>query len=139
MATLLGFDFGTHRIGVAVGQTVTHEARPLTTLYSRDGRPDWDSVAKLVSEWHPEAFILGLPIDLDGQEVDWSARVHRFARQLHGRFGRRVHLIDERFTSIEAQHRRQARGTQGPGPAETVDAMAAAVILETWLREQEAS
>lgn len=137
MSTLLGFDYGTKRIGVAVGQTITGSATPLLTLRSRDGQPDWEGIRALIDEWRPDALVLGLPLEMDGREVEWSVLVHRFARQLQGRFGLSVHLIDERLTSIAAQrhldsggHRRRER------PSESIDAVAAALILETWLSER---
>ncbi|NCA69302.1 MAG: Holliday junction resolvase RuvX [Sphingobacteriia bacterium] len=138
MSTLLGFDYGTRRIGVAIGQTVTGTAQPLITLHSRDGKPDWAGITALVNEWRPTALVVGLPLDLDGREVDWSPRLHRFVRQLAGRFRLEVHLIDERFTSIEAQHRLDTRPRRRTHP-DMVDAVAATLILETWLSEQEAA
>ena len=135
MTTLLGFDFGPRKIGIAVGQTITGSATPLVTLRSRNDKPDWDGIAALVREWQPEAFVVGLPFTMDDKEVDWSAQVHRFGRQLEGRFRLAVHLIDERLTSIEA--RRQLAETPRGRSAErdAVDAVAAALILETWLCE----
>jgi putative Holliday junction resolvase len=137
--TLLGFDYGPRKIGVAVGQTVTGSATPLTTLRSRGERPDWPGIEALVREWQPSAAVVGLPFQMDDTEVDWSPRVHRFARQLAGRFGLPVHLVDERLTSIEARRQLTAR----PGfkiahgdHHHAVDALAAALILETWLCEQ---
>ncbi|AHF05159.1 Holliday junction resolvase [Marichromatium purpuratum 984] len=137
MATLLGFDFGTRKIGIAVGQTVTRSATPLTTLRNRQEKPDWPRIESLIREWQPEALVVGLPFNMDDTEVDWSGRVHRFARQLNGRFGLEVHLIDERLTSLEAQR----LIAEGPATAKSttpdaVDAFAAALILETWLCEQ---
>jgi len=138
MPTLLGFDFGPRKIGVAVGQTVTRSATPLTTLRSRGERPDWPGIEALVREWQPSAAVVGLPFNMDDTEVDWSPRVHRFARQLEGRFGLPVHLIDERLTSIEARRELSARPGFKGGVGErdlAIDALAAALILETWLAE----
>ena len=150
MTTLLGFDFGPRKIGVAVGQMVTRSATPLITLRSRNEQPDWPRIEALIREWQPGGLVVGLPFNMDDTEVDWSPRVHRFARQLHGRYGLAVHLIDERLTSIEARRQLAARGStpraprsrsesrpghQSPTP-EAVDALAAALILETWLCEQ---
>ncbi|MBK1644228.1 Holliday junction resolvase RuvX [Thiocapsa imhoffii] len=138
MTRLLGFDYGLNKIGVAVGQTLTRSASPLTILRARHGKPDWPSLAALIEEWQPEAFVVGLPFNMDDSEVDWSPRVHRFGRQLEGRFRRPVHLVDERLTTIEARrllregHAGNARSPVG------VDALAAALILETWLSEQDA-
>ncbi|MCG6896717.1 MAG: Holliday junction resolvase RuvX [Thiocapsa sp.] len=136
MTALLGFDFGQRKIGVAVGQTLTGSANPLVTLRSRNGKPDWEGIQALVSEWSPGALVVGLPFNMDDSEVDWSPQVHRFARQLHGRFGLAVHLIDERLTSIEARHQTRDRpGARFLGQRD-IDAVAAALILETWLCEQ---
>ena len=139
MPTLLGFDFGPRKIGVAVGQTVTGSATPLTTLRSRGERPDWPGIEALIREWQPSAAIVGLPFNMDDTEVAWSPRIHRFARQIEGRFRLPVHLVDERLTSIEARRQLMSR----PGfkiahgdPHHAVDALAAALILETWLSEQ---
>jgi putative Holliday junction resolvase len=135
----MGFDFGPRKIGIAVGQTITRSARPLVTLRSRNDKPDWAGIAALVREWQPEAFVLGLPFTMDDKEVDWSAQIHRFGRQLEGRFRLAVHLIDERLTSIEA--RRQLAETPGGRSVDrdAVDAVAAALILETWLCEHGAA
>ncbi|MBK1723316.1 Holliday junction resolvase RuvX [Thiocystis violacea] len=137
MTTLLGFDFGPRKIGVAVGQTITRSATPLTTLRSRNDRPDWEQIQALIQAWKPSALILGLPFNMDDTEVDWSPRIHRFARQLQGRFGLAVHLVDERLTSIEARRQLSARPGHKPPTREAVDAAAAALILETWLCEQD--
>lgn len=136
MTTLLGFDFGTRKIGIAVGQTVTRTATPLITLRSRDEKPDWPRIEALIREWQPSALVVGLPFNMDDTEVDWSPRVHRFARQLQGRYGLVVHLIDERLTSIEARRQLAARPGYSTSTMEAVDALAAALILETWLCEQ---
>ena len=141
MATLLGFDFGPRKIGVAVGQTITASATPLTTLRGRAERPDWSGIAALIQEWQPAALVVGLPFNMDDTEVDWSPRVHRFARQLEGRHALPVHLIDERLTTLEARRLLGIRPGDAPRPrsvrADAVDALAAALILEAWLREQQ--
>jgi putative holliday junction resolvase len=142
--TLLGFDFGPRKIGVAVGQTITGSATPLTTLKSRGERPDWPGIEALVREWQPSAAVLGLPYQPDDTEHAWSPLVHRFARQLEGRFRLPVHLVDERFTSCEARAQLADRADPKNGPRlrpgapphHAVDALAAALILETWLSEQ---
>ncbi|MFD2113930.1 Holliday junction resolvase RuvX [Thiorhodococcus fuscus] len=145
MTTLLGFDFGPRKIGVAVGQTLTRSATPLATLRGQGEKPDWAGIGALIEEWKPSALVVGLPFNMDDTEVDWSPRVHRFARQLEGRYGLKVHLIDERLTSVEAKRQLNerpqgpARGRSGrkPSTRDAVDALAAALILETWLCEQD--
>jgi len=132
MGTLLGFDFGPRKIGVAVGQTVTGSATPLRILRSRRDKPDWAGIEGLMREWSPSAAVVGLPFNMDDTEARTAPQARRFARQLQGRFGLEVHLVDERLTSIEA--RRQLG--RGAGSLEPVDAMAAKLILETWLGER---
>jgi putative Holliday junction resolvase len=131
MATWMGLDFGTRRIGIAVGQTLTGSASPLTTLSARDGQPDWGTLTRLIEQWRPQGLILGLPFNMDDTEAEIVPRVRRFARQLEGRFDLPVHLVDERLTSLEAERRLDARKRR-PGD---LDAYAAKLILETWLSE----
>ena len=133
MAILLGFDYGTRKIGVAVGQTVSGTASPLTTVRSRGQKPDWKRIEAIVREWQPEAAVVGLPMRMDDTEEDWTDRVRRFARQLQGRFGLPVHLVDERLTTLQAE---RDLGLRDAGPDDRVDAWAAKLILETWLGDQ---
>jgi putative holliday junction resolvase len=132
MGTLLGFDYGTRKIGVAVGQTLTGTATPLETLTLVSHQPDWRRIGHLIEEWRPEALVVGLPLDVDDSETDATQPALRFSRQLHGRFNLPVHLADERFTSFEARDRLGHRAKR----YEEYDAVAAKLILETWLNEQ---
>ncbi len=133
MGAVLGFDYGVRKIGVAVGQTVTRTATPLQTLPTRDHKPDWDAIARLIAEWQPEALVVGLPYEMDDTEAPVAASARRFARQLEGRYRLPVHLADERLTTREAisQLGRDARRN-----ALRVDAVAASLILETWLSDR---
>jgi putative holliday junction resolvase len=131
VSTLLGFDFGTRKIGVAVGQTLTGTATPLETLRLVKYKPDWERIARLIEEWQPEALVVGLPLDVDDSETDATEPALRFSRQLEGRFGLKVHLADERFTSFEARDRLGHKAKR----LEEYDAVAAKLILETWLNE----
>lgn len=123
--TLLGFDFGEKKIGIAIGNTLTRQARPLEIIFSeiRDAR--FGRIAALLQEWQPHRVIVGLALDADGGEQPATARCRRFANQLHGRFGIAVELVDERGSSMEAQR------LLGSHAAD--DAMAAAVILQRYL------
>jgi len=132
MATLLGFDYGPRKIGVAVGQTVTNTATPLTTLRASKNQPDWVGIARLIEDWQPKALVVGLPVDLDDREADMARQARRFARRLHGRFGLPVHLADERLTSREARRQVGRRIRK----VEELDAVAAKLILETWLHDR---
>lgn len=123
--TLLAFDYGTKKIGVAIGNTLTRQARPLALLTPVTREQRFQAVAALLNEWQPDTVVVGLPLTLDGLEQPASQQARRFANQLQGRFGVKVVLVDERGSSLEAQ---QILGTHAPD-----DAMAAAVILQRHL------
>lgn len=135
--TLLGFDYGTRRIGVAVGQTITGTATPLETLRCpHPGQPDWTAVERLLRDWKPDAVVVGHPRNADDSDSAVTRAAERFARQLHGRFGVPAHLMDERLSSREAENRLKASGGKKARQSrEAVDMMAACVILETWLSD----
>lgn len=131
---LLGFDYGTKQIGVAVGQTITGQARELCILKAQNGIPDWDKVEALVREWKPDAIVVGLPLNMDGTPSDMSVRAEKFSRRLNGRYNLPVFTHDERLTTFEAKGERQARGGQkGTYRDNPVDAIAAALLLQGWL------
>ncbi|HPE81537.1 MAG: Holliday junction resolvase RuvX [Gammaproteobacteria bacterium] len=132
MAVMLGFDYGTHKIGVAVGQALTGTATPLTTLGMVNRKPDWQRIADLLAEWHPSALVVGHPFEMTDREANNAEGAKRFARQLHGRFGLPVHMADERLTSREAW---SSLGRQAGRDPTKVDSYAAKLILETWFNE----
>jgi putative holliday junction resolvase len=123
-ASFLAFDFGTRRVGVAVGSTVLKQAQMLKTL-SQQGDARFAAIQTLLAEWQPDALVVGVPRHPDGAPHENTRRAQRFARQLHGRFGLPVHEVDERYTSVEAE----ASG------AADVDAASAALILEQFFNE----
>ncbi len=135
---VLGFDYGTRQIGVAVGQTLTGDARPLKELRARDGVPDWEQIAALLREWQTDALIVGLPLNMDGTPSEMSARAEKFARRLQGRFQLPVHCIDERLSTFEAKQTLRDSGRRTPASYRDnpVDSLAAALLLETWLAGQ---
>ena len=131
---LLGFDYGSKQIGVAVGQVITGQARELCVLKAQNGVPDWQKVEALLREWQPDALIVGLPLNMDGSPSDMSARAEKFSRQLHGRFQLPVHTHDERLTTYAAKGERMAHGQHHSSYRDNpVDALAAALLLEGWL------
>jgi putative Holliday junction resolvase len=136
VSTLLCFDFGLSNIGVAVGNTLTREARPLAVLDAHHGKPNWDRVGSLIVEWLPNSIVVGSPIDEAGEHTELSEKAARFARKLEGRFRLPVILHDERFSSKEAKLRAKETGHNGDYSKSPVDDLAAAVILESWLRAQ---
>ena len=133
----MAFDYGTRQIGVAVGQTLTGSAEPLTNLRARDGVPDWDQLARLIREWEPNVLGVGLPLNMDGSASDMSERAARFARRLNGRFQLPVETVDERLSTFEAkQHLKDQGRTPSSYRDDPVDSLAAALLLQTWLSSQ---
>ena len=124
--SFLAFDFGTRRIGVAVGNSMLRRAQPLATL-SAMGDARFDAIKRLLDEWQPDALVVGVPTHPDGAPHDNTRRAKAFARQLHGRFRLPVYEVDERYTTVEAMS----------SGASDVDAAAAALILEQFLQRHE--
>ncbi|HBO13843.1 MAG TPA: Holliday junction resolvase RuvX [Halieaceae bacterium] len=131
--TLLAFDFGLTQIGVAVGNAVLGTCEPLTVLRAKEGQPNWDETAKLLEEWQPDLLLVGDPLNMDGTPSEIGVRARRFARRLHGRFGKPVELVDERLTSHAAKAEARERGHRGDYRKDPVDSLAASLILESWL------
>lgn len=132
----LAFDFGLRRIGIAVGNRLSGQARSLTTLHHHHN-PDWNEISQLVNEWRPDALVVGLPLQEDGSEQPITRQARRFMAELAQRFNLPVHAVDERFSSAEAEERIRAERASGARKQRVnkgdADAMAAQVILETWL------
>ena len=126
-ATLICFDYGEKRIGVAVGQTITATATPLETIRVRNNQPDWNRISGLIEQWRPAALVVGQPLNMDGTRQLLTDLAERFARQLEGRYHLPVHLADERLSTYEAKDRLQ--------DVHNLDPVAAQVILESWLLE----
>jgi putative Holliday junction resolvase len=119
---VFGFDFGVKRIGIAMGNTLTGQAQPLTVIKAIDNATRFTAIGELVKQWQPARLIVGEPLHPDGAEHDMTLRARRFANQLHGRFGLPVELVDERYSSAVIQARR----------GEVIDAKAAAIILQQY-------
>lgn len=131
--TVLCFDFGLKRIGVAVGQTVTRSAHPLTVLKANQGTPNWLLVTQLIKEWQPDALVVGIPLNMDGSQQPISELAHVFAQALREQSALTVYEVDERLTTIEARATIFADGGYRALRA-PVDGVAAQIILEDWLR-----
>lgn len=123
---VMSFDFGMKRIGVAVGQKVTQTASGLGVVQAFDGIPKWDYLDKIVLDWQPERFIVGLPINMDGSNSEMSKKAQKFSRRISSRYNIRSEMFDERLTSFEAR--------EHDGKTH-IDAIAAKIILESWLHE----
>jgi putative Holliday junction resolvase len=128
-ATLLAFDYGEKRIGVALGNSLTRSARALVVVQNRDRAYRFEAIGKLIAEWQPDALVVGLPMYPDGTPHARTQLATRFGNQLNGRFGLPVTWVDERYSSVEAEADLRARG----GRADMLDAEAARVILQQYL------
>jgi len=134
---VLGFDFGTRRIGVAVGNELLASARELDPLAARDGIPDWQQVARLMEEWQPDLFVVGLPLTADGEEQLMSTRARKFGKRLFGRFGVPCEMVDERGSTGEAKVIARERGHRGSWKDDGVDGISAVLIVERWFAARE--
>ncbi len=134
--TVLGFDVGARRIGVAGASAFGHGARALAVIDVHGAGPDWGAIDRLQKEWRPDGLIVGDPMTLEGGDQPARQRALAFARQLRVRYKLPVVLVDERSSSVEAAHRfaaDRAEGRKRRRDAEALDAVAAAVIVERWL------
>ncbi|WP_091963901.1 Holliday junction resolvase RuvX [Marinospirillum celere] len=134
---LLAFDFGSKRHGVALGNELTGTANPLDVIPARDGIPSWELLDRLVAEWQPDAFLVGLPVELDGSPTPLSLRATKFARRLFGRYGKACYGMDERGTTKAAKRLVAQAGHKGNYREDPVDSFAAAFILQAWLDLQQ--
>lgn len=134
---VLGFDFGSKRIGIATGQTISRTASSLCVLPNQKNSL-WPAIEKILAEWQPELLIVGLPLDLDGKETSISQAARKFAGRLHGRFGLPVEFQDERFSSIDAAQQFASLRSQGGSrkkDSNALDAAAARIITQAWLEQ----
>ncbi|MEY4207918.1 MAG: hypothetical protein RLZZ20_1070 [Pseudomonadota bacterium] len=129
MSTVIAFDFGLRRIGVAIGNRLLKQAQPLAVIDAATNDAKFSAIAALISEWQPEAVVVGLPLHPDGAEHEMSVRCRRFANQMNGRFGLPTTLVDERYTSA----------VLNPARGEHVDSEAAALILQQYFDTHEPS
>ena len=130
---VMGFDFGTKRIGVAIGYTLTKTANPLTTLAAKNGVPDWQQIKRLIDEWHPKALVVGIPLNMDGTPQKISQRATQFAETLTKQFKLPVHETDERLSTLDARQRIFDMGGYKALKKTAIDSIAAALILEYWM------
>ncbi|MDX1559133.1 MAG: Holliday junction resolvase RuvX [Marinobacter sp.] len=129
---VMAFDFGTRRIGVAVGQELLGTGQPVALIPARDGIPDWQQIESLLEEWRPDLVVVGLPLNMDDTENEMCARARKFGKRLHGRYHVPVEMIDERLTSFEAKGEVMAAGGSRDFGRHGVDDRAAVLILETF-------
>ncbi len=131
--SVLGFDFGLKRIGLATGQTITGTATPLCTLQAISQKPDWASIAAQIKQWRPDALIVGIPYLADGGESDITRAARNFGKQLEQRFKLPVYTVDERYSSYAAEHALKAERKIAKHNKHEIDKLAASMIVLSWL------
>jgi putative Holliday junction resolvase len=139
--TILSFDFGLQRVGVAVGETEVGTAHPLPPLAAATQPGRFNVIERLVKEWRPALFVVGRPLGEDGEPHEMTRRAERFARQLAGRFGLPVELVDERYSSAEVESRMRAaygaRKAVKLARGKALDSQAAQLLLQQYFDERE--
>lgn len=135
--TVLGFDYGQKRTGIAVGQELTASARPLATLQTQQKVLFWETISKLIAEWRPELLIVGIPRHADGTANAVTLTALRFSRQLHGRYRLPVETIDEHLSSFAAEQllNNSERAKYRRNSKAYTDQVAAVLILESWFHQ----
>jgi putative Holliday junction resolvase len=137
---VLAFDFGRRRIGVACGDTVSRSASALSAVPADSGEPRWQAIAALLREWQPDMAVVGLPYNVDGSDSSMTTSARSFAEELARRYALEVALVDERYSSLEAEARLKSARESGSRRRRVakadVDAAAACVILERWFSEK---
>jgi putative Holliday junction resolvase len=136
-ATILAFDFGTRRVGVAVGNTLTRTAHPLQTIDAPQTAARFGAIAALIAQWRPSRLVVGLPLHADGSEHATTARARAFARELERRYALPVALVDERWTSEVARADLAATGRGGRAARPLRDQAAAAIILQAYFDDDD--
>ena len=134
--TALAFDFGTQRIGVAAGQSLTGTAQAVAVLKANEGKPRWEQVEELITQWKPDLFVVGLPYNMDGSDSELLALAVKFGNRLSGRFNLPWYGMDERLSSREAMEE-----LDPPSPCKkrkAIDDVAARIILQNWFAELQA-
>lgn len=134
--TTIAFDYGTKSIGVAIGQSITGTASPLSAIKATDGIPNWQTIADIFAEWQPNNVVVGLPLNMDGSEQEITQRARKFVNRLHGRFGMQVHTHDERLSTVDAKARLFELGGFKKLTKEKVDSVSACLIYESWVNLQ---
>lgn len=131
---IMSFDFGTKKMGMAVGQSTIQSSNPLALFPMKDGIPQWDHLLKIVQTWQPTLFLVGLPLNMDDSESELSQRARKFARRLRHQTNIETWMVDERLTTREAREDLEYYQQQGRGKNISADSLAAALFIESWYR-----
>ncbi|TCH64899.1 Holliday junction resolvase RuvX [Acinetobacter sp. ANC 4862] len=134
---IIAFDFGTQKMGMAVGQSLIESANPLALFPMKDGIPNWDELLKIVKQHQPTLFLVGLPLNMDDSESELSTRSRKFARRLRHQTNIETLMVDERLTTREARDELGHYQAQGRAKKLSADSVAAALFIESWYRNPE--
>ena len=134
--TILGFDFGLKNIGVAIGQELTNTANALTVIKAQNGKPNWNNIEKLINEWKPQLFVVGLPLNMDGTEQTMTFASRKFGNRLNGRFEIPVEWQDELLSTYDAIDYLGVHSKLQAKNRDDVDRISAQLILQSWLNQQ---
>ena len=134
---IMAFDFGTQKMGMAVGQSLIESANPLALFPMKDGIPNWDELLKIVKQYQPTLFLVGLPLNMDDTESELSTRSRKFARRLRHQTNIETLMVDERLTTREARDELDHYQALGRGKKLSADSIAAALFIESWYRNPE--
>lgn len=133
--TIMAFDFGTQKMGIAVGQSLIQNSNPLALFPMKDGIPNWEDLLNIVKQWQPNLFLVGLPLNMDDSESDLSRRARKFARRLRHQTNIDTWMVDERLTTRDARQDLANLHAQGQAKRIQADSLAAGLLLESWYRE----
>ena len=134
---IMSFDFGTQKMGMAVGSSLIESATPLALFPMKDGIPNWDELLKIVKQHQPNLFLVGLPLNMDDSESELSTRARKFARRIRHQTNIETVMVDERLTTREARSELDHYQAQGRGKKISADSIAAALFIESWYRNPE--
>lgn len=132
MQTIMAFDFGTQKMGIAIGQSSIQSASPLPQFAMKDGIPQWDQLLKIVKEWQPQLFLVGLPLNMDDSESELSLRARKFARRLRHQTHIETWMVDERLSTREAREQLEDFQQQGRAKRVSADSLAATLLIQSW-------
>lgn len=133
--TIMAFDFGTQKMGMAVGQALIESATPLALFPMKDGFPQWENLLKIIKQHQPQLFLVGLPLNMDDSESELSTRARKFAKRLRHQSNIHTLMVDERLTTREARDELDHYQAQGRGKKLAADSLAAALLIESWYRD----
>ncbi|OUY06746.1 Holliday junction resolvase RuvX [Acinetobacter populi] len=133
--TIMAFDFGTQKMGIAVGQRLIESINPLPLFPMKDGIPHWENLHKIIQQWQPDLFLVGLPLNMDDSESDLSARARKFARRLRHQTNIETWMVDERLSTREARDTLQNFQANGQAKKLSADSFAASLFIESWYHD----